>query len=678
MKKKHHNCPLFLFYFILLLLSISQSSCSLLKSSEADTNTVDSKDGSESEKNSSEEATDEEEDDEDQGLGSDYNEIELLFEGIRSFDGERYSLAKTFFQKLLDKYPASPLAIIAELKVADSLFHLEQFADAIESYKEFINVHSTNEAKPYAMYQVGLAYQKAYQGAKQDETPLKEAEKAYILLVNQFPNSFFAQKAKLSILECDTLLLQSEKEKIQFYIKTDKKDAARARYETAKKNYGHVKDIDAILGLEPEYFKKTDSKEEDHEGLVVAKRSSQSEEKAHTEEKKSIQPAAVSEDLNKKKEPETENNEKTSANTKDVQELPNPETGHKDINPVKELDNSPQKNETPMTEIERDQSNEAAQMSPRPHISSTPSSSPTPQNSPEEKSIETTEIQEPSIKAEEKKSPEIASSQKPNYKEAIPSVQPTPSVTEPAPKKMEIAPLTSSSPLPTPTMLPSITPSLPSLSPSITSARETKEQIDPDLSSKEVAKLETQEETDKKSAATHGSVNKSLTLGSLESTPLVEKDIGTLKKETEQTAMQAQNTFVKKTTCESNEEQSRIMLELVSAPILRSAKTDIVPGSFGEKTFKTKIILQDQMSIVPHSPSEDLTDPTSSTWKIIPQSQCKNTMDIITIVEKSRMQKDGSGVEPNSIIQISVESIKERKFAISYNSSRDKVNISLK
>jgi outer membrane protein assembly factor BamD len=177
-----------------------------------------------------------EEDDED----GETNEIELYSEALRSYDGGRYMIAKTFYEKLLQNYPGSPLAQGAELKIADCLYFADRYTEAIAAYREFARVHTKHEARPYALFQIGLSFQKSYQGTKQDQTPLKEAIKQYVALVNEYPNSPFTKKAGTQMIEAEEELLKSEIAVIEFYERTDDDSAAIKRKGELKKLFGHL------------------------------------------------------------------------------------------------------------------------------------------------------------------------------------------------------------------------------------------------------------------------------------------------------------------------------------------------------------------------------------------------------------------------------------------------------
>jgi len=594
----------FQIFLILVLFSLGVSSCALFTKEKSTNQNATPKEDDKLAKEKEEKAK---EDEEDEGVGSDFSEIELFFEGIRSYDGERYNLSKTMFQKLVDKFPGSPLTIIAELKAADSLFYGVKYSEAIGEYRDFVSVHSTHEAKPYALYQIGRSYQLAYQGSKQDETPLKEAIKAYIDLINQYPNSFFTQKAKVSILECDKLLLLGERDVISFYIKTGKIDAAIARLKTAKKTYAHVPDVNTLLNfdLSTELSSPPSSTEPTH---TPSPESTKNLELEHPIETLSIDPSPSS--------------------TPSITANPTLEATVTPVNSTEEI--SP-------TEIVSSSMTATATFTATPTAIATA----TALASTLPKSTET-------LKA---------------------SPTPTPTHT--------LLPTPSPTPFPTPTPTPTATPtSTPRpTEPSLFSTPTPK--INQALIPPKGTTLSSLESSNLSNSiiAPKDKTNNDLSgLDTNAKKVLVENEEGSTNEET----AKAGNSFLKQASCESNEIQSKVFLDLRNSPTLRSSRAEISNGSFGEKTYKNKIVFQDQLSIVPQAAEMNSGSDGARTWSIVSEKKCSNTTDKIKITERSRNVKDSSGFEPNSILEIEVESNRERKVAISFNSTKDKIGISIK
>ncbi len=66
---------------------------------------------------------------------------QLAWEGMDAFEDGDYQDAIESFERLRDWYPFSKYAILAELKIADAHYHLEQYEEAIFAYEEFEKLH---------------------------------------------------------------------------------------------------------------------------------------------------------------------------------------------------------------------------------------------------------------------------------------------------------------------------------------------------------------------------------------------------------------------------------------------------------------------------------------------------------------------------------------------------------
>ena len=83
---------------------------------------------------------------------------ELARNGMDEFEDEDNKRAIELFEKLRDWYPFSKYVKLAELKIADGHYHLEEYEDAIFAYEEFEELHPKNEAIPYVIYSKSISF----------------------------------------------------------------------------------------------------------------------------------------------------------------------------------------------------------------------------------------------------------------------------------------------------------------------------------------------------------------------------------------------------------------------------------------------------------------------------------------------------------------------------------------
>ena len=82
----------------------------------------------------------------------------LYQQGLEEYREGGYKRSVELFQRVKEEYPLSPLAIMAEMGIADAFFSGKQYLEANLAYSEFLNLHPTNENLPYVMYQIGMCH----------------------------------------------------------------------------------------------------------------------------------------------------------------------------------------------------------------------------------------------------------------------------------------------------------------------------------------------------------------------------------------------------------------------------------------------------------------------------------------------------------------------------------------
>ena len=156
---------------------------------------------------------------------------ELVSEGSDAFMAGEYEKAVQAYTDLKDWYPFSKYAILAELKIADSYFKLESYDEAIMAYEEFERMHPKNEAIPYVIYQIGMSWFNQIRTVDRESTPAQKSLAVFKRLNSQYPNSEYASKTGEKIKACMENMAGHELYVANWYLKTQKYQAALNRYE---------------------------------------------------------------------------------------------------------------------------------------------------------------------------------------------------------------------------------------------------------------------------------------------------------------------------------------------------------------------------------------------------------------------------------------------------------------
>jgi len=165
---------------------------------------------------------------------------ELAIDGMDEFKKKNYKSAIESFEKLRDWYPFSKYAILAELKIADSHYHLKEYEDAVFAYEEFENLHPRNEAIPYVVYQIGLCYFEQVDTIDRDQTSARKAIATFKRLNKKFPDNENAGKAEEHINKCMKILVGHEFYVGIFYYKSKHYKAALNRFKAVLSKYPDV------------------------------------------------------------------------------------------------------------------------------------------------------------------------------------------------------------------------------------------------------------------------------------------------------------------------------------------------------------------------------------------------------------------------------------------------------
>lgn len=162
---------------------------------------------------------------------------ELANDGIHAFDDKDYKDAITEFTNLKNWYPFSKYAILADLKIADAHYHLEEYDEAIVSYADFENLHPRNEAVPEVIYKTGLCYFERMDTIDRDQTNTLKAISTFERIIRQFPDHELAGKSRENIRKCQEIIAGHEVYVGKFYFKSKHYKAAKARFEMVAASY---------------------------------------------------------------------------------------------------------------------------------------------------------------------------------------------------------------------------------------------------------------------------------------------------------------------------------------------------------------------------------------------------------------------------------------------------------
>ena len=162
---------------------------------------------------------------------ADYNKA------LQSFSKRNFFEAIPSFEELKEKYPVSPYATLAELRLGDCHFLQDELELAIHYYENFKRLHPNNPNVPYSIYMTGKCYFEQLLSVDRDQTAALEAVEYFQFLVDLYPESPYSGKALCKISEAKKLIAEHETMVGLFYLANRNYKGATNRFIKLLKHY---------------------------------------------------------------------------------------------------------------------------------------------------------------------------------------------------------------------------------------------------------------------------------------------------------------------------------------------------------------------------------------------------------------------------------------------------------
>jgi len=184
------------------------------------------------------------------------NAAQLAQEGMQKMRQKKYGDALKDFKQLKEHYPYSKYAILAELKIGDAHFQRKEYSEAAIAYEEFARLHPRNEVVPYVLYQIGMCHFLSFSTVDRDQEETRLAVESLQRVVQAYPDSEYAQKAKKQLNECKKRIVAHDYQVGRFYYRQGEYRAAKERLQKAVmthpdavKELGYLDSINKMLAV---------------------------------------------------------------------------------------------------------------------------------------------------------------------------------------------------------------------------------------------------------------------------------------------------------------------------------------------------------------------------------------------------------------------------------------------
>ncbi len=158
-------------------------------------------------------------------------------QGQLDFATKEYKAAIENYQQVIDKFPFSPYAEDAEMKIGLAYYQQKDYAETIGALDDFQRMHPTSKNLELVTYYIGMSYYDQMGREDQDQGKTLQALKRFQELEQRFPEGDFAELAHDKVLVCREMLARNEMIVGNYYYKRANFRAAESRFAELMQKY---------------------------------------------------------------------------------------------------------------------------------------------------------------------------------------------------------------------------------------------------------------------------------------------------------------------------------------------------------------------------------------------------------------------------------------------------------
>ena len=179
---------------------------------------------------------------------------ELYAKGYKLLNKDMYQKSAETFEKGELQHPYSKWATKAKLMGAYAYYKDRKYDDAIISLDRFIKFHPGNKDIAYAYYLKALCYYDQIVTVEKDQGNTEEAYKALQQVIFRFPDTDYAQDARLKLDLTKDHLAGKEMEIGRYYLSQNNYLSALNRFSTVVNDYQTTSHIEEALYRQVELY----------------------------------------------------------------------------------------------------------------------------------------------------------------------------------------------------------------------------------------------------------------------------------------------------------------------------------------------------------------------------------------------------------------------------------------
>jgi outer membrane protein assembly factor BamD len=152
-------------------------------------------------------------------------------------DQQRYEEAAKLFDEVERQHPYSVWARRAQLMSAFSYYMAKKYPETVSSSQRFLTIHPGNKDAPYANYLIAMSYYNQIADVTRDQKITQQASDAFNELIRRYPESRYANGARLKLDLINDHLAGKEMEVGRFYQRSGNWLASVARFRAVVDKY---------------------------------------------------------------------------------------------------------------------------------------------------------------------------------------------------------------------------------------------------------------------------------------------------------------------------------------------------------------------------------------------------------------------------------------------------------
>ena len=155
--------------------------------------------------------------------------------------------AAAAFQEVERQHPYSQWATRGQIMAAYAFYKANEYDQAIDAARRFIDLHPGHKDVPYAYYLVGISYYDRISDVGRDQKMTELAYKAFDELIRRFPDSTYGRDARLKAELAEDHLAGKEMDVGRYYQRQGKFVAAANRFKAVVDDYQTTTHVEEAL-----------------------------------------------------------------------------------------------------------------------------------------------------------------------------------------------------------------------------------------------------------------------------------------------------------------------------------------------------------------------------------------------------------------------------------------------